>query len=231
MDPLLQRLHHRATERAREHRRGPAIEHLFLVLIEEPTVRELLVRAGLDDVDGFARDIEYIIRYAPAYSEDRLGRFLDFLEKMFATAGHKAISLDLLLITLANQRNGVPPIEALRGRGVEAIHLLQAIAHGKRLAPELPAPSLVDRMSGGRTGRYRVVLHDDRVTSLAFVIRVLTQVIELPQAEAIATAKRIEADKRVAFGPYPWRKALNTHDSIVALAHAELQPLRVSCEA
>lgn len=229
MNPLLESLHDRATVSARNHDRGPAFEHLFLVLLREPIVRDLLGNAGLADLDGYERDLEYMIRYAPAYREDRLVKLLVAVEQLFAKL-ERELAIESLFAFLVRQ-HASPPMAALASRGVEAVHVLQAIAHGKRLSVERPRPSLVDRATGGRTGQYRVVLHDDPVTTLQFVLAVLMRELELPQAQALAEAKRIQAEHRVAFGPYPWRKALKILDAIEASARTECQPLRVTCEA
>src|SRR5262249_61994208 len=56
--------------------------------------------------------------------------------------------------------------------------------------------------ASSKTGRVRLIIHDDSDTPRSFVIGLVRTVFEQPQADAIAITRMIERQGKVALGPY-----------------------------
>lgn len=101
--------------------------------------------------------------------------------------------------------------------------LLLAGCPKPELAP-LEPPSEVESPNA------RLVFHDDDVTTVEFVTRVLQEVLDLPHAEAIRLTATIDEQGWFAVGPFPTSEATAFVMEIRTRARESGYPLRVSLQ-
>ena len=106
----------------------------------------LVVRAGLTDRAGYVRDLDYMIRYAPAYSEDRLVKLLVAVEQLFEKYTVRISTPELNRFLAELQQVRQPP--ARDGRRLNVLYGTQTSVRPPRFRLFVNDPGLVTRDYG-----------------------------------------------------------------------------------
>jgi len=78
--------------------------------------------------------------------------------------------------------------------------------------------------------RYKVIFHNDDVTTMEFVTEVLRQVFNKHADEAVALMMRVHREGRAVVGTYSYDVAMTKASIATAMARQEGFPLQVTCE-
>ena len=78
--------------------------------------------------------------------------------------------------------------------------------------------------------QYKVVFHNDNVTTMEFVTEVLRSVFNKPADEAVALMMRVHREGHAIVGVYTYDEAMTKTNQAINMARSEGFPLRVTCE-
>ncbi len=112
-------------------------------------------------------------------------------------------------------------IAAVRAAGVTRLAVMLYVSHGitEHAAPSSPPVARVIRSAPAPkvgNGHYAIVFHDDRYTTLEFVVELLSSLFRKTTDEARALAREVHLRGSAAIATYELDKAL----SYIAEAHA-----------
>lgn len=78
--------------------------------------------------------------------------------------------------------------------------------------------------------KYKVVFHNDNVTTMEFVTEVLRRIFNKPVDEAVALMMKVHREGRATVGVFSYDVAMTKASMTMAMARNEGFPLRVTCE-
>ena len=78
--------------------------------------------------------------------------------------------------------------------------------------------------------QYKVVFHNDNVTTMEFVTEVLRSVFNKPADEAVALMMRVHREGHAVVGVYSYDVAMTKTSMATTMARQEGFPLQISCE-
>jgi len=210
---------------------APAIEHLFLAILDDESMADALASAGVS-VAALRLDVSRIARYAPkpAVPPD-LGPWLAYVEGLSRQRGREALTMSFLLGQVLAASKAI--VAVLANQKVSQVDVLEAISHGGTragAAAALPRARVVAGAAVGAPGDYRLVLHNDDFTTFPFVCEVLVRELGMDAQDAAKLAVEVHAQGRGAV----WRYKLDKARKLVAVvdekARAAGFPLRVTIE-
>ncbi len=78
--------------------------------------------------------------------------------------------------------------------------------------------------------QYKVVFHNDNVTTMEFVTEVLRSVFNKPVDEAVALMMRVHREGHAVVGVYSYDVAMTKTSMATTMARQEGFPLQITCE-
>lgn len=78
--------------------------------------------------------------------------------------------------------------------------------------------------------QYKVVFHNDNVTTMEFVTEVLRSVFNKPADEAVALMMRVHREGHAVVGVYSYDVAMTKTSMATTMARQEGFPLQITCE-
>ena len=87
-----------------------------------------------------------------------------------------------------------------------------------------------DSVSVKEPGNYRVIFHNDNVTTVDFVVYALCEVFLKSQAEAILLTTKVHQEGRAIVGTYTYEIASHKTEKTITLARSAHFPLQVTFE-
>ena len=209
---------------------APAIEHLFLAILDDECMADALASAGVS-VATLRLDVSRIARYAPkpAVPPD-LGPWLAYVEGLSRQRGREALTIGFLLGQVLAASKAI--VAVLANQKVSQVDVLEAISHGatRGAAAALPRARVVAGAGVGAPGEYRLVLHNDDFTTFPFVCEVLTRDLGMDAQGAAKLAVEVHARGRASTGRYGLSEAEKLVARVADKARAAGFPLRVTIQ-
>lgn len=87
-----------------------------------------------------------------------------------------------------------------------------------------------DRVLIEEPRHYKVVFHNDNVTTMEFVTEVLRVVFNKPADEAVTLMMRVHREGQAVVGVFSYDVAMTKANQAIAMARQDGFPLRVTCE-
>ena len=87
-----------------------------------------------------------------------------------------------------------------------------------------------DKVRIEKPHQYKVIFHNDNVTTMEFVTEVLRRIFNKPVDEAVALMMKVHREGRATVGVYSYDVAMTKASMTVSMARSEGFPLRVTCE-
>lgn len=217
LDDDLQVVLHVANHEARQREQSLQPVHLVYGLLQDEGFQQVLAKVG-----GEPEKVEAAVSAAlDSATESGTREALEALGFISAVAQHlgrKATVGDLF----ARLARNAPVARALEAGGVVAHELLFAVVHGtKPPALMLPAPA---------PGAVHVVLRNDDVTTVEFVMAVLRDVFQLDPARAQTVTMETHHQGRAVVGRFPPEIAASHVESVRSRARDAGFPLWVGVE-
>ncbi len=78
--------------------------------------------------------------------------------------------------------------------------------------------------------QYKVIFHNDDVTTMEFVTDVLRRVFNKPADEAVALMMKVHREGQAIVGVYSYDVAMTKASQATAMARQEGFPLNITCE-
>lgn len=217
LDDDLQVVLHVANHEARQRDRSLQPLHLVYGLLQDESFQQVIAKVG-GDLEKVEASVVAALDATPESTSREALEALGFVSAVAEHLGRKATVGDLLARLVRN----AAAAKAIEAGGVLVHELLFAVVHGtKPPALMLPAPM---------PGAVHVVLRNDDVTTVEFVMAVLRDVFQLDPARAQTVTMETHEQGRAVVGRFPPEVAASHVASVRSRARDAGFPLWVGVE-
>jgi len=192
-------------------------EHALFVAFGRKSLRAPLEAAGVD-VSEVCTALDRLLRtsFGPIAALPTYARLVG-LACAQANTSKMPISIEPLVVMMLRNRSLARALAACK---VDSLEVIYALAHGRRSGQDV-----------GLRGEVDVVFYNDVYTTMAFVVKVLSSVFEVPEQEARALMMHVHLDGSARIGPFAADDARERLARVDAMATPEGMPLRIELAA